>query len=175
VAVDDRDATLFGRRDFLARGSLVCLSAAAVAGAALGLRALWPRAGAATALYVPAGRPEEYAVGQVSERLLAEHQLWVVRDAAGFYAFSARCTHLGCKLRYAPSAGEYRCMCHGSFFSADGDVQRGPAARAMERLLITLTRDGALRVDPSVRYRKERGEWDRPGAFVSYAAPRGSR
>jgi cytochrome b6-f complex iron-sulfur subunit len=175
VAVGDKESTLFGRRDFLARGSLVCLSAAAVTGAALGLRALWPRAGAATALYVPAGRPEDYAVGQVSERLLAEHQLWVVRDRAGFYALSARCTHLGCKLRHAPGAGEYRCMCHGSFFSADGGVRRGPAARALERLLITLTRDGALLVDPSVRYRKERGEWDRPGAFVNYVAARGPR
>jgi cytochrome b6-f complex iron-sulfur subunit len=173
AAGDGAAASLFGRRDLLTRAGLACLAAATAGGVALGLRALWPRVGTSSSLYVPAFRPEELAVGQVSERLLQEHQVWVVRTAEGFHAFSARCTHLGCRLRLVPSAGEYRCMCHGSFFSLDGDVRRGPAVRPMERVLITLSAEGMLLVDPGVRYRKEHGEWQRPGAFVRYRGSRG--
>jgi hypothetical protein len=59
-------------------------------------------------------------------------------------------------------------MCHGSAFSPQGDVLRGPAPRPLERVYIALARDGELRVDPAVRYRRERGEWSLPGAFVAY-------
>jgi hypothetical protein len=59
-------------------------------------------------------------------------------------------------------------MCHGSAFSGEGDVLRGPATRPMERVAIRRGRDGELRVDPGLRYRKERGEWALPGAFVRY-------
>jgi nitrite reductase/ring-hydroxylating ferredoxin subunit len=168
-----RGATLFGRRDLLARGGLLALAAATVATLFTGLRNLWPRAGKAAGLLVPAGRPEEYAVGQVSERLLAEHDLWVLRTGEGFHAFSVRCTHLGCRLRWVGGSSQFRCMCHGSFFSRDGEVLRGPAARPMERVYLALGDDGVLRADPGVRYRRERGEWALPGAFVAYRARKG--
>jgi Rieske Fe-S protein len=163
-----RSATLFGRRDFLTRGGLLALTGTALASALVGLRNLWPREGKAAGLLVPAGRPEDYAIGQVSERLLAEHDLWVLRTRDGFHAFSARCTHLGCRLRWARVGAEFRCMCHGSFFSLEGDVLRGPASRPLERVYLALGRDGVLRADPGVRYRRERGEWSLPGAFVPY-------
>jgi cytochrome b6-f complex iron-sulfur subunit len=170
------EAGLFGRRDFLSRAGLLALAGATLGGVAVGLRSLWPRRGQRIALPVPAGRPEEYAVGQVSGRLLQDHEVWVVRSAEGFVAFAAACTHLGCRLRHVSASGEsasgeFRCMCHGSSFSAAGDVLRGPAARPLERVAISLGRDGELRVDPMVRYRKERGEWALPGAFAAYRSP----
>ncbi len=167
------EASLFGRRDLLTRGGLVALSAALLGGAGIALRTLWPRAGKARALTLEAGRPEEYQVGQLSARLLAEHQLWVLRTPEGFVALSAVCTHLGCKLRHVPGVEQFRCMCHGSYFSGDGDVVRGPATRPMERVHIRLTPGGELRVDPGVRYRKERGEWSLPGALAPYPGRRG--
>jgi len=167
-------ATLFGRRDAITRGGLYALGAAVLASIFIVLRNLWPRAGKAAGLLVPAGRPEEYAVGQVSERLLALHDLWVLRTEEGFHAFSVRCTHLGCRLRWVRGEDQFRCMCHGSFFSRDGEVVRGPASRPMERVFLALGPDGILRADPGVRYRRERGEWALPGAFVPYPA-RGRR
>jgi cytochrome b6-f complex iron-sulfur subunit len=166
------EATLFGRRDLLTRGGLAALAAATLGGFFVGLRNLWPRAGKAVGLLVAAGRPEEYALGQVNERLLAEHDLWVLRTREGFHAFSARCTHLGCRLRWVRGEEQFRCMCHGSFFSREGEVLRGPASRPMERVFLALGRDGVLRADPGVRYRRERGEWALPGAHVAYPGGR---
>lgn len=45
--------------------------------------------------------------------------------------FSARCTHAGC-LVATVTAGEIRCPCHGSRFSAtDGSVVTGPALKPL--------------------------------------------
>jgi cytochrome b6-f complex iron-sulfur subunit len=164
-------ATLLGRRDFIGRGIVWSLGAAIAGGIAASVRTLWPRAGRRDTVRLSAGSPEEYAVGTVDDRLVAEHWIWVIRDEDGFYALSARCTHLGCKLRRAAVDDvPFRCMCHGSTFAVDGSVLRGPAARALERVRIVLSRQGTLLVDPSVTYRKERGEWDQPGAFVPVKA-----
>jgi nitrite reductase/ring-hydroxylating ferredoxin subunit len=52
-------------------------------------------------------------------------------------AFSARCTHLGCRIDRIID-GEAVCPCHGSRFRADGTVASGPASRPL----------AALRVEP---------------------------
>ena len=38
---------------------------------------------------------------------------------------------------------------------------------------IAWSADGTLVVDPALRYRQERGEWERPGAYVRLPDPRG--
>ena len=169
--VDRQPDRLLGRRGFLSRGIVWSLGAALVGGVLVGLRTLWPRAGKASALRFDAGRPGDYTVGQVNASLLREHWVWVVRSPDGFYALSARCTHLGCRLRHDTARGRFHCNCHGSTFALDGAVQRGPAARHMERVFIALTPAGRLLVDPDLRYRHEHGEWHRPGAFVRYSTP----
>ncbi len=51
------------------------------------------------------------------------------RDAKGIYAVSLVCTHLGCIVKTASDG--FECPCHGSRFSADGAVLKGPAPRAL--------------------------------------------
>ena len=51
------------------------------------------------------------------------------RDAKGIYAVSLVCTHLGCIVKTATDG--FECPCHGSRFSADGAVLKGPAPRAL--------------------------------------------
>jgi cytochrome b6-f complex iron-sulfur subunit len=48
-----------------------------------------------------------------------------------FIALSPVCTHLGCTVRKEPSF--FRCPCHGSTYTLDGRVVRGPAERSLER------------------------------------------
>lgn len=51
------------------------------------------------------------------------------RDAEGVYAVSLVCTHLGCIVKQAPDG--FECPCHGSRFTADGAVTKGPAPVAL--------------------------------------------
>jgi Rieske Fe-S protein len=52
----------------------------------------------------------------------------VHRDADGvLHAVSARCTHLGCIVEWNGAEATWDCPCHGSRFSALGEVLTGPA------------------------------------------------
>ncbi len=52
----------------------------------------------------------------------------VCRDDVGaFHAVSAVCTHLGCDLSFNTAEQSWDCPCHGSRFTADGEVIDGPA------------------------------------------------
>lgn len=47
----------------------------------------------------------------------------------GFVALSPICGHLGCTVRKDQS--QFRCPCHGSTYSLDGAVVRGPSERSL--------------------------------------------
>jgi nitrite reductase/ring-hydroxylating ferredoxin subunit len=57
----------------------------------------------------------------------------VYRDAEGrVHAHSARCTHLGCIVRWNSAERSWDCPCHGSRFGAEsGEVLQGPAVRPL--------------------------------------------
>ena len=60
----------------------------------------------------------------------------VFREPGGaIHAFSARCTHLGCRIDRV-IGDEAVCPCHGSRYRPDGTVAAGPAARPLRRLSV---------------------------------------
>ena len=97
------------------------------------------------------GRPEEYPPD--SAAFLEEQRLFILRDAAGFRALSAVCTHLRCTVGpFVPADQQWkephaRCPCHGSVFARDGQVLQGPAPRALDFYRVSLSPDGRLLVD----------------------------
>jgi len=157
---------LWSRRDFFGRmswGGFGILSGIGLLGF---VRSAFPRV-----LFTPpstfkAGLPSDYAIGEVSERFKKEHRVWIVRVPEGFYALFAKCTHLGCTPRWLPVEEKFKCPCHGSGYRKSGVNFEGPAPRPLERYRISLTEDGQLLVDMSVKYRYEKGDWDKPGAFL---------
>jgi len=59
--------------------------------------------------------------------------IWVYRQAKNdFIAFSGKCPHQGCDVGNPNSFG-FTCPCHGSQFTRDGTVTRGPAMRDLPR------------------------------------------
>jgi glycine/D-amino acid oxidase-like deaminating enzyme/nitrite reductase/ring-hydroxylating ferredoxin subunit len=55
-------------------------------------------------------------------------QAAVYRDESGtLHSVSARCTHLGCIVRWNGAERMWDCPCHGSRFGYDGKVVQGPA------------------------------------------------
>ncbi len=63
---------------------------------------------------------------------------------ASYRALSAVCTHQGCEVR--PSSTGFRCPCHGSAFSLDGTVVRGPARKPLPVYPVRVT-DGQVTID----------------------------
>ncbi len=58
-----------------------------------------------------------------------------------FKAYSARCTHLGCIVKYehhAPDSPHFACHCHGSIFDMTGRNISGPAPRPLSPLKVSL-------------------------------------
>jgi len=147
----DADARM-DRREFGARA----LRAGWWTLAATGAAATWatvrffvPRATYEPPARFVAGRPADYAVGEVSVTHLAAQQVWIVRDEQGIYALVAQCTHLGCRPNWLAEEQRFKCPCHGSNFDRSGKVIAGPAPKPLRRAAISLLRDGRIRVDRS--------------------------
>lgn len=129
------------------------------------LRFFFPRTIIEPATRYKIGYPSQYAPG-VSERFKKQFRIWIVREADMLYVIEAKCTHLGCTPNWLASEGKFKCPCHGSGFTPDGINIEGPAPRPMERFKVALDSDGQIVVDAGVRFRGERDEWDKPGAFL---------
>src|SRR5215210_2653479 len=57
----------------------------------------------------------------------------VYRDESGrLHSLSARCTHLGCIVRFNAAERTWDCPCHGSRFATNGEVIEGPAVHPLE-------------------------------------------
>jgi menaquinol-cytochrome c reductase iron-sulfur subunit len=62
----------------------------------------------------------------------AEIPCWVRRiKGDAFQVFAINCSHLGCPVRWFPSAELFMCPCHGGTFYADGERASGPPPRAL--------------------------------------------
>jgi nucleotide-binding universal stress UspA family protein/nitrite reductase/ring-hydroxylating ferredoxin subunit len=62
-----------------------------------------------------------------------DHKVAVYRDEKGLvHALSAKCTHMGCTVKWNPSQKTWDCPCHGSRYSPLGQVVNGPAAKPLE-------------------------------------------
>lgn len=161
----EREPTM-NRRRFLRRLTWASIFTFLGGWAIATVRFFFPRALFEPPTVFKAGFPGEYAVGQVDTRYQQSNRVWIVREADGFYALLAKCTHLGCTPVWIDSENKFKCPCHGSGFTREGVNYEGPAPRPLERVKIVLADDGQILIDTSVRFRYERGEWDKLGASL---------
>ncbi|MGH9454424.1 MAG: ubiquinol-cytochrome c reductase iron-sulfur subunit [Terriglobia bacterium] len=144
------DPSLINRRRFLSRLSLTLGSIAAAIVAIpsvaflLGLRKpphVWRTVGKLGDFQV--GSTVEVAFIDPSPLpwagVTAKTAAWLRRESdQQFIAFSIVCTHLGCPVRWLPSADLFMCPCHGGVFYANGTVACGPPPRPLQQYPVRL-------------------------------------
>ncbi len=138
----DHDAV--SRRGFfqLTLGWLAGAFAAAATGAA-GVRFLVPNVLFEPGQRFKAGKPDDYPDGSIT--FLEDERVFLVRHGNTFRCLSSVCTHLGCTVNRTSNG--YHCPCHGSVFNNQGNVVSGPAPRALNWFMVTLSKDNRLLVD----------------------------
>ena len=166
---DDQGIWRISRRNFLSVAGWAAFFVFLGTSTVGTLRMMFPRI-----LYEPpsafkAGFPQDYLVGEVSEKYKDDYRVWIIREAEGFYALSAICTHLGCTPRWLSAEYKFKCPCHGSGFRRSGINFEGPAPRPLERLKISLADDGQILIDRNIKFLFEKGEWNNPDAFLKYS------
>ncbi len=159
------------RRSFLSLlgWAWVAFTAATMGALSTCLRFAFPNVTFEPPLKFSAGFPETYSIG-VDERFKDGHRVWIVRTDTGFYALSTICTHLGCTPNWLQAEQKFKCPCHGSGYYSTGVNFEGPAPRPLERFKISLSDDGQIIVDESVKFQQELGQWTMPDAFLNYKA-----
>src|SRR5436190_17967843 len=100
---------IWSRRDLLSLagwgGILTCF---AIAGLAI-LRLLFPRVLFEPPTAFKAGYPNEYTIGDVSEKWMKNQRVWIVREPKGLYALLGICTHLGCTPLWLGPDNKFKC------------------------------------------------------------------
>ena len=62
-----------------------------------------------------------------------DHTVAVYRDERGAVTtLSAKCTHMGCTVKWNAAATTWDCPCHGSRYAPTGEVVNGPAERPLQ-------------------------------------------
>lgn len=166
VAVDKQGTLWMSRRNFSSRAGWVAFFSFVGSFLIGSLRFMFPRVLFEPSPVFKAGYPDDYPVGTVNTSWVKEQRVWIVRSEEGIYAIFAQCTHLGCTPRWLDAENKFKCPCHGSGFTRTGINFEGPAPRPLERVQITLADDGQLRIDKSIRFREENGDWGKPGSIL---------
>lgn len=135
-----------GRRQFLVRAWKVGVGLIAAAGAWTTWDVLKLREGAGAlgpVRTVPVSAVPEEGVLEVSAI-----RGYLTRADNQVVALWWKCPHLGCRVPWCESSGQFECPCHGSVFNRVGEYRRGPAPRGMDRYAMEVV-DGQVVVDTS--------------------------
>jgi cytochrome b6-f complex iron-sulfur subunit len=114
-------------------------------------------------LQFPVGFPEDFPLGKMT--FFSDRNVFIVKEAEGFHAISAVCTHLGCLITWDDKLEIFPCRCHGTRFDRDGNNFAGPAPRPLDSFALSLDDTGQLVVDKSDILARSNG---RMGEFESY-------
>ncbi len=131
------------RRKFLSLGWKVGVALVGVAGAWTSFDLLWPRgkADAGEVRTLPDSTVPDEGVVEV-----AAARSYLTRQDGEIVALSEKCPHLGCRVPFCESSGQFECPCHGSVFNRLGELREGPSPRGMDRHPVTIV-DGVVVVD----------------------------
>ncbi|MBU1349327.1 Rieske 2Fe-2S domain-containing protein [Patescibacteria group bacterium] len=139
-AGQNKSAESPSRRGVL-KGMWLVLWAGLVAAASLGLGAVLRLAGAHSGGGGQAGGPVAFDPQSLPRpgQIRRQGRVALLRDAGGFFALELSCPHLGCRPEWNLAEERFLCPCHGSAFTYDGALLKGPANKGLAN--IDLERD----------------------------------
>jgi Rieske Fe-S protein len=143
----------------LNRREFVAVAAAACASCMMG-RTAW----AAEPGPVDAGPIGDYKADGVFDKFAKSHGFLLVRRDGRLYAPTSTCTHKAQLVLPNAETGNLVCTKHGSTFSLEGRVIKGPATLPLPRFGISLDARQHVIVDTSRRFIQ--AQWNQAGAFI---------
>lgn len=82
-------------------------------------------------------------------QLVPAARAYLTKHEGEIVALWSRCPHLGCRVPWCESAGEFECPCHGTTFNRLGEHRDGPAPRGMDRFEVIIE-EGDLIIDTGI-------------------------
>ncbi|MBU2652173.1 MAG: Rieske (2Fe-2S) protein [Bacteroidetes bacterium] len=70
-------------------------------------------------------------LGSITEGISFHNEIIIRKKGDEIRVLSSRCTHLGCKISEFHD-GKLICPCHGSVYTTDGEVIKGPATKPLQ-------------------------------------------
>ena len=130
------------RREFINKFAIgsVCGAGALTAAATLG--EILPPATEAYSL-IRLGKINDFPLNDFT--FIPDKKIYIYRTREYIRAISAVCTHLGCTINKAEKG--FKCPCHGSQFTPEGQPYSGPAARPLDRYLVSVNKQGRITVN----------------------------
>jgi cytochrome b6-f complex iron-sulfur subunit len=136
------------RRTFLGRVWAAGLGFVAAAGAWTTWDLLQPLPAIGFGGRIRSVPPESVPEGAVIE--IPAARAFLTKVDGEVVALSEKCTHLGCRVPFCESSGQFECPCHGSVFSRGGDYLSGPSPRGMDQYPVELE-EGLLYINTGER------------------------
>ncbi len=130
------------RRKFLSSAWKWGLGLVAVAGAWTSWDILQPASPSGFGGKIKDGKAAE--VPSTSIETVSEAQAYVTKNGEEVVALWWRCPHLGCRVPWCESAGEFECPCHGSRFNRLGEYRSGPSPRGMDRFATEIVEESVV-------------------------------
>ena len=137
------------RRTFIA-GGVGTLLAASAGGLYASVKSLYPTVEYHASMKAEIGPVEDFAGDVLKEVQIGGRKISVMKGDNGLYALVRNCTHMGCIPYLDDAAGKFRCPCHGSVFTLEGDVEKGPAPVPLYRAAITVNHRGLVEVNAAM-------------------------
>ncbi len=82
-------------------------------------------------------RFDDLAPGQSRQAEVGERKIAAWRAPDGQLVFvSAKCSHMGCAIKWNAAETSWDCHCHGSRFTPDGQVIEGPALMPLQKAVV---------------------------------------
>lgn len=158
------DSARWTRREFLRFGVVGGVVALGIQAAAFLYATLFPRRVPRFGSRIVAGDLREFTADSAPERVVAG-KFFLASFPAGLLAIYWRCRHLGCDVPWYPSdtatlpngrevTGIFRCPCHNSTYTRDGQVIAGPAPGPLDIFTIEVDAEGRVIVDTGEIWRR---------------------